>query len=290
MHSLFEKQNSLNAPIDAFIFDTGSMSFPVKQHWHYFAEFLYVTEGSGQVTCDDRTHIVKEGELIILPPSSVHSITHAGKGLKTFAGIKFDTARFQDTLTYTPSVANILSYARSENMKMHFGRKETESFHCKEIFDACVNEFDEYQYGRDTVLRSYVYRLFFAIVRYWISEGLDINNCPINPSDHYGIENIAEYIDEHLEENIRVTGIAEKCNMSYSGFATKFHDLYGMTCKEYIEKMRIFKAEEYLLFTDNDLAFISEKTGFADTSHFIRIFKKHRGITPKQFRKQNITA
>ena len=83
---------------------------------------------------------------------------------------------------------------------------------------------------------------------------------------------------------------SEKCNMSYSGFAAKFHDLYGMTCKEYIEKMRIFKAEEYLLFTDNDLAFISEKTGFADTSHFIRIFKKHRGITPKQFRKQNITA
>ena len=290
MHSLFEKQNVLNAPIDAFIFDTATMSFPVKQHWHYFAEMLYIIDGNALITCDDRNYVVKEGELIILPPSSVHSITHSGRGLKTFAGIKFDTAGFQDTLTYTPSVANILSFARSENMKMHFGRQEAESFCCKEIFDACVNEFDEYRYGRETVLRSNVYRLFFAIVRHWIDEGLDINNCPINPVDHYGIENIAEYIDEHLEENIRVSEIAGKCNMSYSGFASKFHALYGMTCKEYIEKMRIFKAEEYLLFTDNDLTFISEKTGFADTSHFIRTFKKHRGITPKQFRKQSITT
>lgn len=53
-----------------------------------------------------------------------------------------------------------------------------------------------------------------------------------------------------------------------------------MRCKEYIERMKLFKAEEYLLFTDFDLFTISKKTGFSDQSHFIRCFKKFRGMPP----------
>ena len=57
-----------------------------------------------------------------------------------------------------------------------------------------------------------------------------------------------------------------------------------MSCKEYIEQMRIFKAEEFLLFTDYDLNYISQETGFSDCSHMIKSFKAIRGVTPKQFR------
>ncbi|MGN1090834.1 MAG: helix-turn-helix domain-containing protein [Huintestinicola sp.] len=46
----------------------------------------------------------------------------------------------------------------------------------------------------------------------------------------------------------------------------------------------MFKAEELLLFTDYDLNYISQETGFSDCSHLIKSFKKYRGITPKQFR------
>lgn len=41
----------------------------------------------------------------------------------------------------------------------------------------------------------------------WISLGLDINSCPISPAEIYGIENIAEYIYSHLEENIHIADI-----------------------------------------------------------------------------------
>ena len=87
-----------------------------------------------------------------------------------------------------------------------------------------------------------------------------------------------------MNSNPKVTEIAEKCGMSYSYFAKKFREVYGMSCKEYIERMRIFKAEEFLLFTDHDLSYISQETGFSDCSHMIKSFKNLRGITPKQFR------
>ena len=67
-----------------------------------------------------------------------------------------------------------------------------------------------------------------------------------------------------------------------------FHDLYGQSCKEYIEFIRISKVKDLLLFTDFDLSYISQKTGFSDCSHLIRTFKKKTGITPKHFRMQHI--
>ena len=284
MQSLFEKQDSLNAPIETFIYDTGINPYPVKPHWHYFAEFIYVLEGSALVTCDDTEYTVSEKELLLLTPMSVHSLIFSKDHPMKFAGIKFDTARFPNSTTYAPSVSNIFKYARELGMHMLFNADEAEKLNCSEIFADCISETDNFMYGRDVILRAQIYRLIFGVVRNWMAAGLDINGCPVNSSDLYGIENIAEYIDSCLEDNIRVSDIAAMCNMSYSGFAAKFHEQYGMSCKEYIERMRIFKAEEYLMFTDYDLTSISQKTGFSDCSHFIRSFKKFRGLTPKQFR------
>lgn len=287
MSSMFEKQDSLNSPIETFIFDTERMNFPVKTHWHYFAEFLYVMKGRAAVICDGRAYTVSEGEFILFYPLSVHSISSVDASPILFSGIKFDPVKFPNTSSYAPSVSSIFRYARTADMQIHFDANTSEKLHCREIFDDCIREADSYLYGRDIMLRAQIYRLIFGIVRCWIASGLDMSRLPVRSADIFGIENIAEYIDSRLDENIRVAEVAEKCHMSYSGFAAKFREQYGMSCKEYIEQMRIFKAEEYLLFTDYDLTYISQCTGFADCSHFIRTFKRYRGITPKQFRMKN---
>ncbi|NLG02985.1 MAG: helix-turn-helix transcriptional regulator, partial [Clostridia bacterium] len=74
------------------------------------------------------------------------------------------------------------------------------------------------------------------------------------------------------------------CGMSYSYFAKNFKQLYGKSCKEYIEFIKICKADDMLLFTDFNLDYISQETGFTDCSHFIKTYKKLKGITPKQRR------
>ena len=80
--------------------------------------------------------------------------------------------------------------------------------------------------------------------------------------------------------------LAEKCGLSYPWFAKKFRDLYGISCKEYIEQIRVAEVEQYLRFTDMDLTQISEATGYADCSHMIKNFKRVMDITPGQFRQQ----
>jgi AraC-like DNA-binding protein len=286
MYTLFEKQDSLNAPIETFLYDTAGMPFPVMQHWHYFAEFLFMLEGCVRVSCDEEVVLAYPGDLVILYPSAVHSLDHAGSGTARFIGLKFDPGRFQNTDSYAPSASDILQYAKENRMQIRFPAPEAEALHCREIFTDCLEETRLRRYGCDVVLRSQISRLLFGIIRQWIAAGLDIDQCPNHVS--CGIENVTELIDRRLTEHIRVTEIADACHMSYSGFAARFRAQYGMSCKEYMERMRMYKAEEYLLFTSLDLTEISRRTGFSDCSHFIRCFKKYRGVTPKQFRMQKL--
>lgn len=49
MSGLFEKSDSLNTPIERFIFNAEREDFPVKPHWHYSAEFIYMLEGRAEI-------------------------------------------------------------------------------------------------------------------------------------------------------------------------------------------------------------------------------------------------
>ena len=125
------------------------------------------------------------------------------------------------------------------------------------------------------------------LIRIWREQGFDTDQAINNSSEVDSIHSITEYIDAHAGEPIKVEDLADMCNMSYSYFAKNFKQYYGRSCKEYIEFIRVSKAEDMLLFTDFDLSYISQETGFSDSSHLIKIFKKWKGVTPKQFKKQH---
>ena len=108
-------------------------------------------------------------------------------------------------------------------------------------------------------------------------------------ADIYSIQDVAIYIDQHSRENLKVDDLAKMCNMSYSYFAKVFHRQYGQSCKQYIEFIRLTKAENLLLFTSHDLSDIAEETGFSDSSHLIRCFRRLYHITPKQYRLQHVS-
>lgn len=284
MSALFERSDALNTPIECFVFDAGKHEFPVKPHWHYFAEFIYMLEGSAEMRSNDFSCVLKKGEMMIFHPSAVHSIYPADDSMPVYAVLKFDINRFNHTPSYAPKIRSIFQYAEKIGMKILFDHEAVEKAQCSRIWSVCMAEIANYQYGRELVLQANIYELLMNIIRLWLADGMVIDNRFIPQTEDHTIDNITEYIDLFLSENLRVADIAEQCGLSYSCFAKKFHEQYGMSCKQYIEKMRFYKAEEFLIFTDFDLNYISQETGFSDCSHFIKNFKKYKGVTPKQFR------
>lgn len=284
MTNLFEKNASLSTPIECFVFGAAEGGFPIKPHWHYFAEFVYMHEGAASMTADGDSFTAAAGDLVIFPPSCVHSISYADSSTPVYSVLKFDLGKFPSISSYSPSPSGLFRYARENGMPILFDGKAAREMECECIFADCINEMKNFRYGYDVMLRSQIYRLIYRIIRYWESAGLNIWECPASTEKDSSIDNITEYIDRRLGENIKVADIAAECHLSYSAFAAKFRGRYGMSCKDYIERMRICKAEEYLLFTDLDIDYIGQETGFSDCSHFIKSFRKYRGMTPKKFR------
>ncbi len=285
MNTLFEESNLLNSPFEVFQADTNLFSLPVKSHWHYFMEMLYVTEGSIKVIVNEELYIITPGQFILFHPQALHYIDFAEETHVSYYVTKFDINSLHITSSYTPKLEAIFRSARdSNNAPILLCEKEFPNTSIARLFELCVQENHTKDYGYDIRLQSLLSEILLEIIRYWRKLGFDTDAAITLASESTSIHTILEYIDKHCDESLIVEELAGKCDMSYSYFAKSFRELYGRSCKAYIEFMRINKAKDLLQFTNFDLNYISQETGFADCSHLIRTFTKATGTTPKQFR------
>lgn len=293
MHYLFESDDRLSTPIECFYYDTETMPFPVKPHLHYFMEIILIIEGSAQMRSENQQFTLSEGDMILFHPKSVHAIYLADNSDKSsarlrYAVLKFDINCLNATSTYTPKLRSVFRSAEKREMSIVFPRGFSD-IDIGRIFSDCIEETQKNLYGFDILVRTRIYELLIRMLRFWQQQGFCIDSETFEEDGRYDIHNITEFIDAHLTDGISVEDIARHCGMSYSYFAKKFRELYGRSCKEYMEAMRLFKVEEFLMFTEFDLNYIAQETGFSDCSHMIKSFRSSRGITPKKFR-QNRAA
>lgn len=281
MYFLFEAGDALNSPFECFTYHSENEDFPVRPHWHYFVEIICMTSGIARMQCGENSYILAPGDIILFHPQTVHSISSEDGLPVTYDVLKFDVNRLSMTPAYAPKVRSILKSAENQGMPFFFHRGEIQ---CRDIFARCIKEATEKKYGYDLLIQASLYDLTMQMIRRWQTLGFQVESDTVQHEAEYRIDNITEYMDKHIKDAIQVQEVARKCGMSYSYFAKRFRDMYGKSCKEYIEQMRIFKVEDFLLFTDFDLNYISQETGFSDCSHMIKMFKRHRGMTPKQYR------
>lgn len=93
-----------------------------------------------------------------------------------------------------------------------------------------------------------------------------------------------DYIYDNLHQKITLEELSEKVNLSPSYLSKLFHKEVGLTISAYVTKKRIEAAENMLKFSDYSCLEISDYLCFSSESHFISIFKKHTGYTPKNYR------
>ena len=284
MNQLFEYGDIINRPIECFYFNSEQNPFPVRAHWHYYMEVLYMQKGTATIVVDNNVHLISPGDLILFHPQSIHAISADAPVL--FAGFKFDINILNLFHGSSLKLRNVFRNAKANNMPIYFPSGTLEDFDAASSFRKCIEEIHRQAYGCNQLIQCQINELLIEIIRHWISLGFVIDNVSYH-EDTYDIYTITEYIDQHMRAELSVPEIAEACNLSYSYFAKKFPAVYGKTCKEYLEERRLYKVEEYLLFTNFDLNYIAQETGFSDCSHMIKSFKKKHSITPKKYRDEH---
>lgn len=101
-------------------------------------------------------------------------------------------------------------------------------------------------------------------------------------------ENITDYILKNLHKNITAEDLCHVSNMSRYDLYVHFKQYFNMTPKEYINQLRLHKAQTLLQKTDLSVMEIGIAIGFKKIDDFTKFFrvKMGMGITPLQYRKQ----
>ena len=100
------------------------------------------------------------------------------------------------------------------------------------------------------------------------------------------IRRIASYLQLHYKENIEVMSLASENGFSRRSFFRHWKTVYRMSPFQHVQALRLTEAERLLSDSDMPVNGIAEQVGFADGSYFIRLFRKHCGMTPHQYRKR----
>ena len=284
--NLYEYIDPLTSPYEAFCFDNKINALPIPAHWHYYVELIYVLEGVPKISIGNEVSLCPVGSVILFPPKCVHAIDFSDPSEHIlYYVVKFDTDVLPVCKLDDLKLRPLLQGIHPSVFPCCFTPEQTVSMDLLPLFREITDEYRKKAYGYSMILTADLRKMISKFSRYWQENGFFLQTPGIHPSYELSFDMISEYIDNYYFEELSAQKLASMCNMSHSTFSMNFRLRYGMTCKEYITATRINIAENMLLFSNHDIAFIAQKVGYSDCSYFIRCYKKLKGVTPKQARK-----
>lgn len=96
---------------------------------------------------------------------------------------------------------------------------------------------------------------------------------------------IGGYIDDNLSGNLSVQQLCSRFRLSHSEIYALFREYFRTTPAEYIRERRLDKACRLLAGTSLPVGKISAECGIPDYNYFSKIFRRTRGVSPRQYRK-----
>lgn len=271
-----------NFPYNTYICTIPLDFTQVNTHWHKEAEFVIIKKGCGRVFVDLQQYIVLEGDIVLILPGQLHSISQHNDFCMEYENILFFPG-----LLY----GNGQDYCTSRLLRPFFENNFVFPVHINKSFSiynklySCIDAIDILRSapvpGYELGIKGYLFQ-FFSLL---FTNLIDINSQkPIN-SHAAKLKEILSYISIHHSRPLAPSDVAYAAGFSTSHFMKFFKKYMGCTFTEYLNDYRLSAACTLLSTTDKPVLEISCETGFANLSYFNRLFKKKYGISPRIYRK-----
>jgi len=147
------------------------------------------------------------------------------------------------------------------------------------VYDALYHWAKYHQHEKHT--QNPVEHLFIEVFEKYLKQKLSVKKIPAWAKE------LKEIIQDQIDTTITLKQLSKDLDINPAYLSREFSKYFNdLSFGEYIRKLRIEKAIEYLNSSNYSLTKIAYLTGFSDQSHFTRIFKKHIGQNPSVYRKK----
>ena len=238
-------------------------------------EFIFAEKGTGKAYFDNEEVSFSEGDVAFVDSFESRSFksTVKGEALRC-ACLSFDISALGNKNDSCRSFFSSIALCRFITLPEGL---------VKRVFRTAQKTF---VFGeQDLVLRS----LLFDILSYVAETEQYERIALIADTKHRtvsAIEIALQYIKENFSENISLQEILQLSNYSKSQFIRLFKNTTGMNFSEYVNKFRIEKSCQDLIYSDKNITEIATTNGFNNIQYFSRKFKEYMKCSPKQYQKK----
>ncbi|WP_028887672.1 AraC family transcriptional regulator [Tenacibaculum ovolyticum] len=256
------------------------------RHKHNFFEFTYILKGSGQHLLNESVINYQKGDLFFLTPKDEHEFVVDEP--TTFGLIQFTEQLFLEKANFTSSthwrknLDTVIFYAN--NIPKSIVANDVDRIQLFYLYELIKNEIESpMTYGRDVLLN--LFDALLVLVSRNLKSSLVKKEKPYN-SEKEKTDSMLTYIRQNVldKELIKIKSIAETFYMSPNYVSVFIKKHAGVSIQQYVLKTKIEMAGRLLKQTNLNISEIADKTGFLDSSHFNKIFKKYTGDNPSAFR------
>lgn len=243
-----------------------------KPHKHdNYYELIILLEGSGFHQIESSNYLIQSPVCFFLHPGQMHywQFTSIPKGyVILFSDDEFDALHEKHVCLLYKQLAS----------HTHFPvAKETLPI---ALLEELYKAYSEPNHFSQFIIHGLLQSLFATLLMTTQDRHLQME------SNHSQFEQFSILIQQHIHTHHKVYQYAALLNMTpqnLNAICLKYGKINAAT---YINNHLQLEAKRYILHTEKTVAEIADLLSFSDSSHFVKFFKKHEGITPLQFRQQ----
>ena len=264
-----------------FFIQNGGHDAPLYPHFHSdFSELALVTDGSARHIAGGDSYKISKGDLFVICGSTCHAFEDTDK--LRLINIMYDPKLLPASdVSDHPGFRTLFAPepdtgGKTFSARLHLSPDDMDSVIA--IIKGMQREYTEKRIGWKTAVQGDFMKLVVTVSRLY-----DIDRTK-NSEGMEKIANAAAYIEENYAESISVAQLAEMTNYSLRQFIRLFKKVFGCIPTEYIANLRMQKARELLRSKNHSITDVALLCGYVDSNYFSRIFRKHNGITPSEYR------
>lgn len=250
------------------------MNMP-KSHAHPFHELYVQISGERRYLIGHRIYDVVPDDVVFIPKTELHRTTNLNdQGYERYV-VYFYEAYLQDF------ISAIGSEAFSELLKSGCLRLPAEQVRrIRRLLEEMEREQGQNVPYAAAAIKTMLQEILLRILRHGgkkehaVGEGAN------------KIETVARYISEHYDTEITLEQAAQLACMEKTYFSKCFKRYTGFGFNEYLTQNRLRAAEKLLQYSEDSVGDISDACGFSSSNYFGDVFRRYKGVSPKEYRRQ----
>jgi len=273
-----KQRGTVDFPIEYYYATKTNLQYIMALHWHREFEIVHVISGKLELTLDNITYEMYEGDFAFIECGSLH------KG--TPFDCVYECTVFDLNMLRSKTKESVDSYlmpiinSSVSITSLHHSKDNALSIAVSNLFAVLKEKKEFYELEVTTLL----FKIFLELYKTDSIKEISKNR----KSSHQNkiIIELIDYIEVHFAEQITLEQLSKISGLSEKYLCKFFKAHTDQTPTEYINNIRINNACHEMRHLGRSVTEAAYNTGFNNLSYFSKVFKNFKGVTPKQYKKK----